>query len=297
MKYAILGFAAIATLLASCGNDDTETVEKEDVVDVFENDMAEIEFQNEAHELVYDMVQEVGNYSELAKKKDVVYTYTYATPDGKTDISTEKYLFEGELSYGVYQRHDRTFPDLKGLIEQGYSGNEFWLKQDGKVLNDSTRLKRVAFNRPTNFYWFTMFQKLLDPGLIYEYVGEEMVDKKIYDVVKITFEPQGDKVTDIYQLYIHKTTHLVDQFLFTVADFGKMETPLLMQLEYEIVDGITIPTTRKYKQSTWDAEVDDKPWINVTWRDIKFNNGLTKEDFSKNVDAIGAQERLERKID
>ena len=225
------------------------------------------------------MVQKVGNYDSLAKKKDVVYSYTYQTPDGKADVSTEKYLFDGELSYGEYTKHERTFEDLKGKIEQGYDGSEYWLKHEGKLLNDSTRLKRVAFNRPTNFYWFTMFQKLLDPGLNYEYLGEKNVNDKAYDVVKITFTTAGDKPTDIYQLYINKETLLVDQFLFTVADFGAMEIPNLMLLQYEEVDGILIPTKRLYKKSTWEAEVNEEPWIKVTWTDIKFNNGLSEADF------------------
>ena len=65
-------------------------------------------FENKGHELVYEMVQKVGNYSKLAEKKDVVYTYKYQTPDGKTDLSTEKYIFDGELSYGAYEQHERT---------------------------------------------------------------------------------------------------------------------------------------------------------------------------------------------
>lgn len=238
-------------------------------------------FQNEGHALVYDMVEKVGDYEKLAAKKDVVYTYTYQTPDGKTDISTEKYIFDGEYSYGAYQQHERTLAELEGLIEQGYDGEGFWLKQDGKILEDEKALKRVAFNRPTNFYWFAMMQKLLDPGLIYEALGETEIDGQTYDIVKVSFESNGDKPTDIYQLYINQETKMVDQFLFTVADFGVIETPLLMQVTYEEIDGLLIPTKRKYKKSTWDAVVTDDPWINVTWSDIKFNNGLTKDIFQK----------------
>jgi len=239
------------------------------------------DFQNKGHELVYKMVQKVGNYDALLKHKDVVYTYTYQTPDGKTDISTEKYLFDGELSYGAYQKHERTLPDLKGLIEQGYDGKGYWLKQDGKILNDEKLLKTVAFNRPTNFYWFTMFQKLLDPGLNYELIGEKRLNDKDYNIVKITFQSDGDKPTDTYQLYINKETSLVDSFLFTVVDFGVVDTPLLMTLEYEKTDGLMIPSKRLYKKSTWDAAVSDAPWIKVNWSNIKFNNKLTKKDFEK----------------
>ncbi|MBP1841017.1 DUF6503 family protein [Formosa algae] len=238
------------------------------------------EFKNKAHELVYNMTQKVGDYGELMRKKDVVYTYTYQTPDGKTDITTEKYMFNGELSYGMYTKHERSLADMEGTLEQGYDGTEYWLKHESKVVNDSAALKRVAFNRPTNFYWFTMMQKLMDPGLNYDYIKAQTVGDANYDVVKVTFDSEDGKPKDIYQLYINTDTKLVDQFLFTVMDFGKSD-PLLMELEYEEIDGLLIPTKRRYKASNWDAEVTDKPWINVTWTDIKFNNGLEKADFVK----------------
>ena len=237
-------------------------------------------FINKGHELVYKSVKKAGDIDQLKSKKDVVYTYTYETPDGKADVSTEKYIFEGELSYGAYYKHGRTFPDLEGLIEQGYDGNEYWLKHKEVVVEDEKRLKRVAFNRPTNFYWFAMLPKLLDPGLNYEFIGTKHIDDTAYDVVKVSFNTQG-KPTDIYQVYINQKTLLIDQFLFTVADFGKLETPLLMQVSYENVEGLLIPTKRKYKMSTWDATVSDAPWVHVTWSDIKFDTNVAKTVFKK----------------
>lgn len=265
-------------LLVSCKNDNQ--VKPDNKTSTVEKELAP-KFQNKGHELVFNMVQNVGNYEKLSQLKDVVYTYTYQTPDGKTDSSTEKYIFDGELSYGAYNTHERTLANLEGLIEQGYDGNAYWLKHNSNVLTNEDYLKKVAFNRPTNFYWFTMFQKLLDPGLNYEFVEETTIDNKNYDVVKVSFDSKNDKPTDIYQLYINKDTNVVDQFLFTVADFGKMETPNLMVLDYEEVDGLLMPTKRKYKRSTWTTEVDENPWIIVNWTDIKFNTNLTKDDFEK----------------
>ncbi|GAA4842347.1 hypothetical protein GCM10023331_29190 [Algivirga pacifica] len=239
------------------------------------------DFQNKGHEIIYNMVQKVGDYQMLLEREDVVYTYTYTTADGKEDVSTEKYIFDGELSYGRYEKHERTLPQLEGTIEQGYDGKEYWLKHEGKILTDEQFLKRVAFNRPTNFYWFAMFQKLLDPGLKYEYLGEEEVEGTSYEVVKVTFETTNEKPTDIYQLYVNKETALIDQFLFTVADFGVMEKPYLMKLEYEEVDGMLIPAHRQYKQSTWNAEVNEEPWTKVEWSEIKFKNDLSKAIFEK----------------
>ncbi|WP_308993559.1 DUF6503 family protein [Mariniflexile litorale] len=271
MKFSLLTTIVLSVFLMSCKDKKQPDVVQEKTST----------FENKGHELVSNMVEKVGNYHTLLKKKNVVYTYTYQTPDGKADVSTEKYLFNGELSYGAYQKHERTFPDLEGLMEQGYDGSNYWLKHNGEIVNDSIRLKRVAFNRPTNFYWFTMFQKLLDPGLNYEYIGEKAVNNTTYNVVKITFQSNDEKPTDTYQLYINKNTLLVDQFLFTVADFGVMETPFLMKLQYEEIDGMSIPTKRQYKKSTWNADVSEEPWIHVTWSNIKFNNGLTQDDFKK----------------
>ena len=244
-------------------------------------DQSTAEHTNEGLKLVVELVGKVGSYKDLLRKNDVIYTYTYTTPDGKADVSTEKYLFNGELSYGKYEKHERTLTNLPGIIEQGFDGEEFWLKNEGETIRDSIALNRVMFNRPTNFYWFTMFQKLLDPNLIYEYLGEQNINEISYDIVKISFEPKDDKPTDIYQIYINKKTQLVDQFLFTVADFGVVEEPFIMQMEYEEVDGILVPSKRKYKKSTWNAAITQEPWITVDWTNISFNNGLTQSDFRK----------------
>lgn len=235
--------------------------------------------ENKGKALILETLEKTGTYRQLREKKDVVYTYVYTTPDGKTDSSTEKYIFKDELSYGMYTKHERTFPQLEGSIEQSFDGTNYWLRHQGKVLNDTTMLKRVAFNRPTNFYWFAMFQKLTDPGLTYEYLGTTPFEEKQYEVVKVSFESDA-KPKDIYQLYINTKSGLIDHFLFTVAEFNVVETPLLMKVEYEEIDGLLIPSKRKYKRSNWELETADGPWIEVNWTDIRFNNGLQPKDFN-----------------
>ncbi len=265
----LLGF-----VLMSCGNNEKTKTEQ-----VIVEEVPVQTFKNEGHELVYNMVQKVGDYKMLDAKNDVVYTYSYQTPDGKADVSTEKYIFDGELSYAAYKKHERTLPNLEGLIEQGYDGKEYWLKHNGVQIKDEKQMSRVVFNRGTNFYWFAMMQKLLDENVKYDYVGDKMIKDANYSIVKVSFITDNDKPTDTYQLYINKETGIVDQFLFTVADFGVMDTPFLMELEYESIDGFLLPTKRKYKASTWDADVTDAPWILVNWTNIKFDNKLTEKDF------------------
>jgi hypothetical protein len=100
---------------------------------------------------------------------------------------------------------------------------------------------------------------------------------------KISFESNSSQPKDIYQLYINRKTSLADQFLFTVVDFNVIDTPFLMKVEYEKIDGLLIPTKRKYKKSTWDAKVSNEEWINVLWTNISFNNNVEKEVFMKTV--------------
>jgi len=235
-----------------------------------------IKFQNKGHELVYKMVQKVGDYEKLKALKDVSFTYTFQTIDHKTDVSKEYYIFEQELSYGNYEKHERTFPALDGKIEQGFDGHSFWMKHKGVLLEAEEYLKPTEFRRKANFYWFTMMQKLLDSGLEYEYIKEEIIDRQPYDVVKVLFPLEEGKARGTYQLYLNQNTHLVDQFLYRVADV-KVLDPRLMKIEYEEVDGIFIPSTRKNTKSNWDGVVFKEEWNSMFWTDIKFDNGLSKE--------------------
>lgn len=270
MQYSksIVGIVFIF-LLTACGNNEEKTtvVEKP-------------KFQNKGHELVYKMTQKTGSYQDLLAMKDIVFTYTYRTPDQKEDVSIESYIFNGELSHGKYLKHERTLPDLKGKMQQGYNGKDFWVKIDGERTADSSAIESATFTRKTNFYWFAMMQKLLDPGINYEYLGQDKVDGKLYDIVKITFNTIGDEASDTYQLYINPKTHLVDQFLFTVVS-KNVTDPILMRVNYEKVGGVLLTTHRKYTKSDWNATVLNDVWIEEISQNIKFNQNLDKSLFNE----------------
>ncbi len=123
-------------------------------------------------------------------------------------------------------------------------------------------------------------QKLLDPGLNYSYEGTQNVNGINYDLVKITFEKGVGDVSDAYLLYINPQTNLVDQFLFTVQDFG-ITDPFIMKFEYEEIEGVKLPVKRKYTKSNWKGEVLEEPWNDEIMSDIKFHNGFKKSNFDK----------------
>ena len=229
--------------------------------------------------LIKKMTEVTGSYDDLKSLKDVEYTYTVKNlENGKADVSIEQYIFDGELSWGKYlERDGNTFPDLKGEIVQGYDGTNTWMTHDGQIVSDEAALKYADFTRKTNFYWFAMMQKLLDPGIIYSYKGKEKVNGTEYDLVEITYEPGVGDVSDIYTLYLNPETHLVDRFYFTVLDFG-ITDPILMEVEYKQFEGVKLPVFRKF-----NTTVPNIGTLNIeeVMTGLKFNNGLDKTLFDK----------------
>ena len=104
--------------------------------------------------LIAQMVEQVGSYDKLKSLNDVQYTYTSRNnATGKTDVSTERYIFDGELSWAEYTTHeDHVFPGQDGVVIQGYDGKESWTTLNGNLVDDPQAVKLADFLRKTNFY-------------------------------------------------------------------------------------------------------------------------------------------------
>ncbi|NND27916.1 MAG: hypothetical protein HKN97_04940, partial [Myxococcales bacterium] len=200
--------------------------------------------EKEPRALVARVVQEAGGANALHDRKDVEYTYLYRRGDtGTVDLSLERYVFDGEKSWARYLVHEMVAAGVDGPVVQGYDGTTSWESVGGKPQTDRQSLARANFLRKTNFYWFAMTFKLLDPGLHYAYEGRRKVGDTFYELVKVGFDQGVGDVSDTYVLYINPKTWRVDQFLFTVLDFG-MKDPFLMDVDYELVDGVLLRVKR-----------------------------------------------------
>jgi len=254
------------------------------IVCVFINNLYAEDYNNEkdAKKLIEEMVETVGDYNKLKSLADVQYKNTHRDiKSGKADISIERYIFNGELSWAKYTTNENVvLPDQQGEIIQGYNGKESWMTIDGEIVDDPQALKLADFFRKANFYWFSMMAKLLDPGINYSYKGTTNLNDIEYDLVEITFDKGVGDVSDTFLLYINPDTNLVDQFLFTALDFGVTE-PFLMKVEYEETDGVFLPAKRIIAKSNWNGEILEDASIEVIMTDIKFKNGFMKSDFEK----------------
>ncbi|WP_103068254.1 DUF6503 family protein [Aquimarina sediminis] len=238
---------------------------------------------NSAKALIETMVSKTGNIQLLKKLRDVEFDYIFHNPKAKkSDISKERYIFNGEVSWGEYTKHEVfVFPKDKEVVTQYYDSNENSVVSLGtQKITDSKILFNSKFLRKANYYWFTMMPKLLDPGIAYEQLPDRTYNSIDYKIVKIGYNQGVGDVQDDFVLYINPETFLVDRFLFTVKGIGALGVSL-MEIEYETVSGYTFMAKRKVIPSDWDGNIKGEILYEQTITNVKFNNGFKKESLAQ----------------
>ena len=234
-----------------------------------------------SNELINNMIEVIGNYDKLKAKKDVQFDYVYDNFDAGKDISLEKLIFDGELSWASYSQHDRNvLPGQEGEAKQSLIHGKPQLTLNGKFVTDEKALGATVFIREVNPFWFSMIYKLKDNGTNYTYLGTETVDGIDYEKVSLKYDNAITKkpADDEYILYFNPKTHMIDLFFFSLPAFGVNQPILKMTMSYEIIDGIYIPTVRNSygpNPETGEYQLGGT----YTFKNVKFNNGFKAEDF------------------
>ncbi len=230
--------------------------------------------------LINKLYEVNGGWEKLASKKDVQYTYVYNDFNKGTDLSTERYIFDGEASWGEYTQHEaNVLPGMDGIATQSYVAGEAKISCAGKMVSDPKAIGGTEFLRSANFFWFSMMYKLNDPGTTHQYMGQEEVNGINYDKISLAYNPQevGKEVNDAYILYFNPKTHMVDQFMFSIPALG-IEKPILrMELDYEKIDGIYVATTRRAYAPNKEGKYGQMG--EYITKEVKFSNGFKMADF------------------
>ena len=279
----LLAFASII-LLTSCVQKAKETETQAEQAETMV-EKAPVYDTNQPETLLKAVAYSHGGWGDLWKKGDVQYTYDYRTPDGKADVSLERYMFRNEASLGKYTQHDiNVMPGEDGEVIQYFNGQETVVMVDGEKAENPQLLGVSDFLRRANYFWFTMPYKLTDKGTIITYQGQEEYNGKAYDKVHVTYDPEitGKEQNDIYVLYVNPETKLIDRFFFSLPFLGVNEPVIIANYEYEDVDGQLIATKRTYFLPTEEG-YGEQPNIVQTLTDITFNNGFTTENMMENL--------------
>ena len=263
------------TVFNSCKQKETATQPQEEAV--VKQAPAVVYDTNNPKTIVNAVAKATGGLDNLKALKDVVFDYHYVQPDGKKDISQERYIFNNEISWAKYTQHDiNVAPQLKGNVIQFFDGKKAFVYNEGKAIADPNIVGVGQFLRQANYMWFTMMFKLGDPGTIHKYQGQEVVDGKTYDKIFVTYDAAvtGKKENDVYILYVNPKTHLVDQFKFSVPAFKIVEPILLAKLTYQNIKGIQVITRRQMFSPNPKGE-GYVPMVDQKTINVKFNNGFT----------------------
>ncbi|MGX1929654.1 DUF6503 family protein [Flagellimonas sp. 2504JD4-2] len=278
LRLTLFVFASML-LLASCGqkNKKAKTVNET----VAEKVVEEPVYDTDRPETVLAAIEHAhGGWNDLWKKGDVEYTYTYhSIANDKKDVSTERYIFNSEASYGKYDKHEiNVMPDVEGEVIQYFNGKETVVLVNGEKTEDPQGNAVGDFLRRANHFWFVMPYKLNDSGTITTYQGQEEYNGTTYDKLHVTYDPEvtGKEQNDIYILYVNPETKLIDRFYFSLPFLGVNEPVIIAQYEYEDIDGQLVSSKRSYFMPSEQGYAED-PSIVQTLTNVKFGNGFTAE--------------------
>ena len=281
MKQNILTIATAIcalTLFNSCKQKETQKQVEETITAV-----PKIVYDtNQPKTILQAVAKATGGYNNLKALKDVSFDYHYIQPDGKKDISQERYIFNNEIAWAKYTTHQiNVAPQLEGDVIQFFDGKNAMVYNNGQAVKDPNIVGVGQFLRQANYMWFTMMFKLTDPGTIHKYEGKEMVNGKNYDKISVTYNPEvtGKQENDIYILYVNPETHLVDQFKFSLPAFKVLKPVLLAKLTYTNINNIQVITRREMFSPNPKGD-GYLPMVDQKTINVKFNNGFTKQQLA-----------------
>lgn len=278
----LLAFST-SLIFASCADTTKNTETSTTVVEATEEKVPEYN-ADDPKSILAAVAYEQGGWNDLYDKRDVQYAYSYKMGDGTEDISTERYIFDSEASYGMYTKNEvNAMPGTKGEVAQYYDGEKAVVMIDGKVVDDPEVTGGANFLRRANHFWFVMPYKLSDKGNIVKSLGQEQYNGVTYDKVEVTYDPAvtGKEQNDTYILYINPDTKMIDRFFFSLPAMGINVPAIAANYSYENIDGQMVATERTYFMPDADGNYSETPSIEQTLTDVKFNNGFTDENITK----------------
>jgi hypothetical protein len=164
----------------------------------------------------------------------------------------------------------------KGLHQWGLYRNRPWALLNG--IKDSDGIKDADYAISSFIYFFEMPFNFLDEGAYPEFVGEEIIDGKVYEKVYVSFGLNfGFYPTDWYLAYFDKTAGRLAFVVYTSLE----KSPSFVEYnaafdDYREIGGLIIPTSVVVKMSRPISGIRIHEW---KISDVRFDGGLSDEFF------------------
>ncbi len=184
------------------------------------------------------------------------------------------------LEYDVYRQGRRLDHQLIALRSRkvlltgddytiGYDGTHHWVSPDTAAFPGNVR-----FYHNLQFYFMALPFLFADPGIRYEPLEPRRIRDKIYDGVRISFEPGvGDASDDAYLAYFDPDTHHLTWLLYTVTYFSGKPNEKYSARWYQAwneVSGLLLP--ERVISYRWEDNALDEVRDTTVYRNVEISN-------------------------
>jgi len=182
----------------------------------------------------------------------------------------------GKIVYQLTHLKDRRAYLKSKKYTVGFDGNVAWALPDAKKVSG----KSAAFYYNLDFYFVGIPFLLTDPGVHVSDSGEQNLNGKYYDVLKVSFGKEiGFTPDDVYFMYLDQETHLLRILTYSISYLNKENAPVnsaKVYSDYINVQELQMPA--KMENFEWeDGKIGASKNHVRLFSDFKFLKEITDE--------------------
>ena len=226
----------LLALIAGCGTEEADPIGEEAAA------ITERLASSEGGALVLRAIDAAGGIRAWLEAPTSSYTWEY----GGDAWLMKTHLVADNRSRRIYHDILATGSRLEPVesdATMAWDGEKAWVHPDTSNVNP-------RFWAPLAYYFQSIPFVLADPGLRYTVLEDDSLDGTAHQMVRVGFDDGvGDSPGDTYTLYVHPESGRVGAIRYSVT-YGRgrpepgepVSETLMYFLDYETVDGLTVPT-------------------------------------------------------
>jgi hypothetical protein len=179
-----------------------------------------VSVESRADELAGKAMDAMGGYQAFEQKRFLRFDFDIEFDEGKSFAFQSRHLWDKLTGRCRIEWTFGNSPPMVALINVNTHEGEVFIGGQPAPPDKAKQLLELAHYRFRNeTYWLLMPWKMMDPGASREYVGEDVIDGKTYDVVHISFDKSKGMAGDQFWAYINQRTGMMDRFAYFLEDF------------------------------------------------------------------------------
>lgn len=161
------------------------------------------------------VLERLGGADALSKVSRITFDFAVVTKGAKTHSVHHAWDVAHRSDEVTWRSRDGKA--LRAKVDLRTKEGDAWKNRAKLAGAERREALDDAFARWTNdTYWLLAPYKIRDPGVVLTHEGEEAVDGKPVDVLRLRFENVGLTPGDTYRMYVDRASHLVVRWDFVL---------------------------------------------------------------------------------